>query len=304
MEVCKKLAVIVPTLDRPEKLDSFLRSVRMSSVAPSTVIIVESGSAGSKDVAARYGDLEIKHFMSERGITVQRNIGIKNLGSGHSLVAFFDDDIELFPDTLEKAVEYFDKAPASTAGASCNIVNHPRPKTTFFERFFLLGTDEVGRVLRSGFFGKICSVDRDYKVEWLQGCATFWRREALERGFDEWFKGYGHYEDVDFSYGVSRAHDLFVLAALRVTHNTAPIEDRAQFSMGKMQAVNRVYFVKKHKELSALSCYWACLGLFLKNIIFGLFLARKKYLERAAGVLAGMASSFFRAESSTDMIKK
>ncbi|MBF0216875.1 MAG: glycosyltransferase family 2 protein [Candidatus Omnitrophica bacterium] len=304
MNVCRKLAVIVPTLDRPEQLDAFLRSVRASRVAPSRVIIVESGSARSKDVAARYGELDIVHVMSDRGITVQRNIGIKNLGAGHGLVAFFDDDIELFPDTLEKAVEYFDKAPAGTAGASCNIVNHPRPKTTFFERFFLLGTDEVGRVLRSGFFGKICSADRDYKVEWLVGCATFWRREVLERGFDEWFRGYGHYEDVDFSYGVSREQDLFVLAGARVLHNTAHIEESAQFYMGKMQAANRIYFVKKHEELSIPLCYWACLGLFLKNILFGLFLARKKYLVRAGGVLAGIISAFFRAESSTARIKK
>ena len=128
-----------------------------------------------------------------------------------TLVAFFDDDVELCPDTIKIVIEFYSKNTDNIAGVACNNISHPRNKVSFMEKFFLVGSDKVGIILPSGFQSKLCSLDRDYQVHWLMGGATFWKRNIFDSyKFDEWFYGYAHYEDVDFSYQLTKKYKFII----------------------------------------------------------------------------------------------
>lgn len=300
----EKLAVIIPTKNRLNSLSRLLESISLQELQPAQIIIVDGGIVRAEKVINRFSKLHIDYVKAPCSLTAQRNIGINLLKKEITLVAFFDDDIELFPHTLDIVMKFFSKAADDIAGVACNNISYPRNKSLFLEKLFLLGSDSVGVVLPSGFQSVICSVEEDYQVQWIAGCAAFWRRDIFNNyKFDEWFYGYGHCEDIDFSFRVSKEYKLFVLKDAKIIHKTNAIEKRYEYSLGKMQVVNRVYFVKKHAELSLGLSYWACTGLFLKNMFLGTVGLKPKYFLRGLGILTGIFVSFFKHKRIKEKIK-
>lgn len=305
VRIDKGLAAIIPTKDRPEDLYNLLNSISRQGVWPGQIIIVDSGDKTLKNVISDFNFFDI-HYLKHKppSLPEQRNIGLGLLRDEIRIVSFFDDDISLCQNAIDTVMKFWQGSCADTAAVACNNISHPRDRVSFIERFFLIGSDRVGIVLPSGFQSKLCSLDRDYQVKWLIGGATFWRRDIFSSyKFDEWFCGYAHCEDIDFSYGVSKAYKLFVLRDARVIHLTKPIRSNYEYHMGVMQVANRVYFVKKHPELSLALCYWACLGLFLKNMFLGIIGCRPNYLLRGFGILAGIFTSFFKDTRIKEKIK-
>jgi len=301
----KRLAVIIPTKDRPQDIFLLLKSISTQEVWPAQIIIVDGGDANLENIVADFKHFNISYVRQKPpSLPMQRNIGLSYLKDNIEIAAFFDDDISLCDNMIDVVMKFWGNLDNDLAGVTCNNISHPRNRVSFFEKFFLIGNDKVGIILPSGFQSKICSLDKNYEVQWLLGGATFWRREIFKKyKFDEWFYGYAHCEDVDFSYQLSGAHRLIALSKARFIHMTKPIDRRNDYYLGKMQAVNRVYFVKKHNELSLFLCYWACVGLFLKNIFLVIFGLKPRYLARASGILVGIFTSFYKLERINEEIK-
>lgn len=302
----QRLAVIIPTKNRPKDIQFLLKSISEQEVWPDQIIIVDGGVESLESIIAGFKCFDIS-YVKERppSLPTQRNIGLGYLKDNIQVAAFFDDDISLCSDMICTAMKFLSTSGNNLAGVSCNNISHPRKSVSFFERFFFIGSNKVGIVLSSGFQSKICSLDKDYNVEWLLGGATFWRRDIFKKyKFDEWYYGYAHCEDVDFSYGLSGDYRLVALGKAKFIHNTKSIDLKNDYSLGKMQVVNRVYFVKKHNELSLFLCYWACAGLLLKNVFLGVFGLKSRYLIRALGVAAGALTSFFTLKRIKEEIKK
>ncbi len=99
-------------------------------------------------------------------------------------------------------------------------------------------------------------------TDWLSGGVTVWRSNIFqEYSFDEWFSGYGAYEDVDFSYRVGKKYRLAVNPCAKVQHLYMDTQKKANnYRIGKKEALNRLYFVKKHRELSVFRSLWASVG--------------------------------------------
>lgn len=293
----EKLGLIIPTKNRPEGLSQILESLSFQKFKPSQIVVVDGGEIAVQKLVKKFAGFPIDYVKAPCSLTIQKNAGLKALKKEISVVGFLDDDIQLCPYSIDIAMEFLLKSPDDIAGVSCNDISHPRNKTLFLEKIFLLGSDKVGVVLPSGFQSKICSVDDNYPVQWLMGGATFWKRDIFDLNkFDEWFYGYAHCEDIDFSYQISKRYKLFVLKDAKVIHNTRPVEKMYEYHLGKMQVVNRAYFVKKHPELSLILCYWACAGLLLKNIVLGTIGLRPRYLLRGLGILTGIISSCGRLD--------
>jgi hypothetical protein len=71
-----------------------------------------------------------------------------------------------------------------------------------------------------------------------------WRRQVLqEYKYDEWFQGYSYFEDVDFSYRVSRKYKLMIVADAKVQHLSPPVKEDRDYALGKCQVINRKYFL-------------------------------------------------------------
>lgn len=299
------LAAIIPTKGRPDDLRALLNSIHAQGIWPVQIIIIDGGDLPLEGIIRDFSFFDIVHVKQKPPSTpIQKNRGLSLLKKDIQAVAFFDDDIVLCPKAIERVFEFWDNRSDGIGGLGGNILNHSRLKTSFMEKLFLLGSDKVGIVLPSGFHSRICSLDRDYQVQWLMGGATFWKRDIIKKHkFDEWYYGYSHLEDSDFSYSLSKKCKLYAIKEAKFIHNTKPILRRYEYHLGKMQVVNRVYFVKKHREFSLILCYWACTGLFLKNLFLGTLGCKPRYLLRAVGILAGILTSFIKHKQITEKIK-
>jgi len=126
-------------------------------------------------------------------------------------------------------------------------------------------------------------------VRWLSGGATLWHRRVIrEFAYDEWFQGTGYLEDVDYSYTVGKVYRLAVVADARVQHFSYPVRKDRNYLLGKWQAVNRMYFVKKHKNFSIPLYYWSSVGELLLNLITGIWTRDLGRLGRAWGNCVGL----------------
>lgn len=300
----EKLAIIVPTRNRPDRLTRLLKSISLQEVYPEQIIIVDGGEISAEQVAGKFPELRIDYFKIPGSLTSKRNVSIKNLDREITLAAFFDDDVELKKDSLKNMMRFWESAPADAAGASFNNISDMHKKPNLFESVFLLNTIEPGRILNSGFQSKLCSLSKTTPVQWLAGGTTVWKRGVFDEFmFDEWFSGYALYEDVDFSFRVGKKHRLYVVPQAEIIHEFEHEKAQKSFLLGKIQVVNRLYFVSKNQELSKALCYWACTGLFLKNILLGTVAMKPKYLLRSLGIFAGIISSFVGLRSIKEEIK-
>lgn len=105
------ISVVIPTLGRTGEVDALLRSLASSAVAPHEVILVDQNASDLLDeiVARHSAELPIRHLkVCLRGLSRARNEGVRHATG--EIVCFPDDDCELFPDTLQRAVETLEKS--------------------------------------------------------------------------------------------------------------------------------------------------------------------------------------------------
>lgn len=292
----EKLGIIIPTKDRPDDLIRALKSIAGQEYHPDRVVVVDGGTAPIKDIVDNFRDFKAEYLrIFPPSLTVQRNAGIRHLIKDVTLIAFFDDDIVLEEGCLWNMMKFWEDAPAEVGGASFNLVNEIYKAPTFFQRFFLVNTDKPNKILRSGFQSKVSFVTETTAADWLVGCAMMYRGKVFnEFFFDEWFSGYSRYEDVDFSYRVGKKYKMYVVSGAEVLHLNKPEDLDFSFTLGKMEFVNRLYFVRKNPELSLPLCYWALFGIFMNNIVKGFIYMDRRYLYRAKGALAGFVSDLLK----------
>ena len=293
----QRMGIIIPTKDRPDELSRLLESITIQEIKPFQIIIVDGGQVPIRNILDRFFNLNIDYIRrTPPSLTAQRNAGIKALRGDITLVVFFDDDIVLEEGSLNNMIRFWESAPVDVGGASFNLINQIYKAPTVFERIFLVNTHEPNRILRSGFQGKISVVNENHRADWLIGCAMVFRKNIFEEFmFDERFSGYARYEDADFTYRVSKMYKMFVVADAKVRHLNKVEGLDFSFSLGKMEVINKIYFVKKHRDLSLVLCYWALFGILLNNILKNIFYGDRRYLYRARGNMAGLMHVWYNA---------
>ena len=192
------VSVIMCTCNRKELLHRFSKSLFEQSHLPDQYVIVDSSDV-PLDNDSEYRELivdicrirgiELVYRHSERGLTLQRNIGI-SLANG-DLLFFFDDDIVLSPNYLEILWLDMEKNPDYVGGmgmiSSFNQFTFARRLVNFVKGIFLL--------------------QHSYG---LSGGLTVYRRTIFEEFlFDEYYAKSGPLEDADFSRRVSFKYKLF-----------------------------------------------------------------------------------------------
>lgn len=288
-----KIAFIIPTKDRPEDLGNLLSSLQAQTYKPDQLIVVDGGSETVEGLTSNCDNLSIKYLrVYPPGLTKQRNAGVKALRSDITLVGFLDDDLTLEKDALEQMLKYWETASPEIGGSSFNLYHNVAPKPpnrfkTIFHRLFVTG-GEKGKILRSGCNTILSPVYEDTYVEWLSGGATVWKREIINNyKFDEWFAGYGHYDDVDFSYTVSHCYKLIVLSKAKANHYMRPINKKKYYIFCKGDIINRFYFVKKHHF--PLPCFYtAALGQITNYLFRVIFTNERADILKVLGNMAGL----------------
>lgn len=289
-----RLALVVPTKDRPEDLRKLLRSVATQTRLPDQLIVVDGSNSEVRHVLDEFPALVAEYVrVFPPSLSEQRNAGMKRLRPDITLAGYLDDDIVLEADALALMIQFWDHADADIGGAAFNITNAPTANWVGIKQPFGIDSTIPGKVLASGFPASIGYRNSDTYTDWLYGGATVWRKEVIERfSYDEWFLGTGFLEDVDFSFTVRRLYRLAVVASARLAHYSRPVKLENEWLLGKWQVVNRMYLVRKHKErgLSVRAAWIASIGLLLLNAGAALLTLNREYWSRARGNAAGIWS--------------
>lgn len=263
------LSLVVPTKDRPQDMRKLLTSISKQTRLPDEIIVVDGSKPTIDDVIVDFPDLKIKHVpVYPPSLPKQRNAGIAASKNKSGWLGFLDDDVVLEKTALEEIEKCIHSNGSNLKGIGLSILNQPVSQVNWYNSLFLIGDSSGGKVTKAGFPSAIPPATNDMSVEWLYGGATFWNVSVFENfSYDEWFQGTGYMEDVDFSYAVSKKHELKVCSKAQCYHNSHPIRRSRQLGMGEWQLTSWWYFVKKYKHFSYPLVFWGMTGVFLKNAL-------------------------------------
>jgi hypothetical protein len=262
--------VLIATKNRPTELALLLDSITKSSILPSKVVIVFAGIDINRIVSDYSSKLNIELIRSEISSQIfQKSEGIKALKSNDGWVLFLDDDVLIDSKAIEILANqyiYNDKY-SKHVGFGLAIKNINYRNLNFLSKIFLytckLYSFKPGAITKSGHPQSYLHQNYDSDVSWLNGISV-WRSDVLKTYINaDLIVDHSSYEDVIFSYNLSKTNKLRFLSDVIVTSQIqmAPqITSTHQFIHGSYL---RYYFVDKHKEFS--KC-WLLVAQIVRNI--------------------------------------
>ncbi len=294
------VAVAVCTLLRPESLVRFLESLADQSRLPDQLVVVDASPDTATEealrglAARRKAAGEIVYVRVGRplvGLTRQRNQALARVTT--DLVAFFDDDIILAPDCLER-MESVHRGESRSVGVAAAIENERSTPSALWRTRKLLGivsTLEPGRYVRSGMsipWGFLPPGPGVREGDWLPGGATMWRTEIARRlGFEEGFEGYGQSEDLEFSLRAGREGKLLLAAAARVRHEHVAAGRPNAFRKGYMAIYNRYVVHRRNRDARGWSGFSFVYGWTLDTLLLARHALYPSRWAGTAGEFAG-----------------
>lgn len=286
-----KIAFVVPTMNRPDDLRNMLESVVSQSCLPDQIVIVDAGDITVDQVVREFPSLNTVYLREyPPSLSRQRNVGMAAVDQSISLAGYIDDDIVFEPGTIEAMLKFWENSSSDVGGARFNIMNEGLPKLIWLRSLFLIESRTRGALMPSGFQSSISVMKDTTWVRWLSGGATIWRRSVIDEfKYDEWFQGTGYLEDLDYSFNVGIKYKMAVVADAQVQHLSHPLRKDMNYVLGKWQAINRMYFIRKHEQFSTALYYWAMLGEFCFNLLASISERNSSRLNRAWGNIAGLS---------------
>jgi glycosyltransferase involved in cell wall biosynthesis len=101
-----RVSVIIPVFEASRTLTGSLASIRASDYSDHEIIAADDGSTdGSSEILAREGVRTVRG--PHRGPAAARNRAVE--AARGEILFFTDADVEIFPDTLRRGVEHFDR---------------------------------------------------------------------------------------------------------------------------------------------------------------------------------------------------
>lgn len=292
--------MVIATKDRPKQLRAVLSNLCRQTYSAKQVIVVDGSDHPDPSFIKQFSDLNIDYVrVYPPGLTKQKNASLTAVRPEITLIGFIDDDIVLEEHSLEAMMTFWENSSDNLAGAGLNLTNVARSRSllkSLAKRLFFIDDMQFGKVLRSGLNTPIWNTATDKPVRWLGGGYTVWRKHVFDTfQFDEWYRGSGLGEDVNFSFQVGREYELAVVAKATATHSDHPTEAKEEFVLGKKQMTAWVYFVTGNPDLSLTMCLWGCVGTMLLNMVKGFSSLNPKLVLRSLGNLIGLASLACRA---------
>lgn len=268
-----KFTLIICTYMRPEPLLILLKSVQVQSLYPDEILIIDGSlNNETQSVLLKNQFKNLKYFLVDnenRGLTKQRNFGIKNVNNTTEIICFLDDDTVLEPDYFEELIKTFksDSSIFGVGGVAINENNwkpieegkkyNPK-KYYFFDEFvYKEGQRNVVRNflgLQSNLapgkmpnysHGRTCGFplnNKIHEVDLLIGMSMSFRKYVCDHiKFSKYFEGYGLYEDADFSLRALQFGKNVINTNVHLSHFHAASGRPNQYKYGKMVVRNGWY---------------------------------------------------------------
>lgn len=274
--------LIICTYKRPKALCTLLDSVQLQTVYPDEILIIDaSPDLKTREMLGKKSYKNLNYFLADeaqRGLTRQRNMGIKLADKSAEVICFLDDDTVLEPDYFEQLLKTYE-VHSEALGVGGYIINEVSWEKTSSGKFFRdefyfdgwkrkdgsrfvlrkrLGLDSNCPPAHFPEFGHGRSVSflppsgKIYEVEQFMGGVSSFRRNIFDTfSFSTFFEGYGLYEDADFTFRLSKAGKLYVNTAARLCHYHEAGGRPNHFLYGKMVVRNGWYVWRvKHTQPS------------------------------------------------------
>ncbi len=310
MYTSNDLAIIIPTKDRPEKIKDLLSSITSQNVQCRRIIIVDGGKS-IKDTILSYEELPMEYYLCDTpGQIIQRNLALSKLTDKDKLVAFFDDDLVLMPESIQCMIDMWNKVEKKTAGISFNIINNPPVKHSFFKTLIGMSNKNMGAILGSGYNVPISPIEKNIRTEWLCGGATVWRQEILKTYVNLAIKSrWAACEDIIFSYPISKLYPLYVCAGAKVRHehvydHNVKIDHKYY---GRTSTLWGLHFVEQNKTLSRIYFFYMVSSQILIRFCMGICLFKKDKFDFAIGQLTGLniaVKAFFKKKKIISLLEE
>ena len=322
-------SLIICTYQRPKPLLLLLKSVKKQSVYPNEILVIDGSLNNETKLIIEEKVFEnLKYFKvseSDRGLTKQRNFGVKKVLNTSEIVCFLDDDTVLEKNYFEKILETYQKLPDAigVGGIARNEnnwkFNSENLKTN--ARYFVLDGYYIKESSRNylrnllslnatGLSGTMPEFshgrtfsyplnDKIYPVDLLIGMSMSFRKSVFDKiNFSEYFEGYGLYEDADFSIKASRFGQNYVATSAILNHYHDSAGRPNQYKYGKMVIRNGYYVwrLKYPNPSFSAKLKWLLINLLLLTIRFmNVFTTKKRKasLQESVGRIVGLLSLIF-----------
>jgi GT2 family glycosyltransferase len=253
-----------------------LDSVALQSLLPDEILVIDGSPDDITSNLIKRQNLSVLKYYKvgekDRGLTKQRNYGIRRTDKEIELISFLDDDIILEPDYFEKLITTYSDYP-DAIGIGGYISNEVRWNRITAEADFTefkmdgyirkLGSRHLLRKklgllsecppgvmpeFSNGFsIGFLPPSGKTYPVEFFMGGAASYRKDIFEKlEFSDYFQGYGLYEDMDFCLRAGKYGKLYVNTSAKLYHFHEISGRPDYFKYGKM-VINNGWYVWRLK---------------------------------------------------------
>ena len=257
-----KVSIVIPTLNRCEKLRQCLTSLTSQLFKDFEIIVIDGGSTDETLIMLQ--EFQVKVIKQKgKGIANAENLGIHN--SKGEIIAFLDDDCIANPSWLSNLVKpYVVSSKVGGTGGAVRIGFTPATDPTKLSLFRYFGaiysnivlegcTSSIGVITRSGALTQnFDQGERLLEVDHVQGCNMSFSSNVIKTlgGLDEDYSGTGFRWETDLCIRVRKAgYKIMFNPEAEVFHNT----DHEKFLTPKYkyyEGRNDIYFFLKNLKPS------------------------------------------------------
>ncbi len=279
-----KITVIICTRNRFDDFRNTALSILLQKRLPDELVVVDSSDIQEIEGYLKSAKLpmSVKYIHSKPGLTLQRNVGIRN--SAGDILFFFDDDCELDVNYLAKVEDVFSRDVRGEIGAVGGRLENLYGNQTLTLKFrvelivfglirsiFGLEDHGSGRFRLSGMATFPHDSMNARYIDCLSGGLMAFRKEVFQKvEFDENMPGYGLMEDWAISKSTLDAgYKIYYEPSASLVHKESPQNRLNHFRWAEMTVINYNYLFQKNWSRDWFRWpfyYWALLGLIVINM--------------------------------------
>ena len=248
-------SVVIPTLKRPDRLTSVIRSLAACDPPPFEVVVVDGDPERSAEAVIGSEPLPLvcRYVPSRPGLPRQRNAGMD--AAAGDVICFFDDDVMVEPNIFGVVRDVFSRD--DVVGATGRVVETETRSIVGKHspvRALIPGGAAEGSFTRYGFPNRLVHLDRRQRIRFMHGSCMIVRADVARRvRCDEALTGYGLGEDEDFSYRVSSQGTIVFDPRIVVHHAKEGFGTRDLRAFNRTVVVNRAYLFRKNFPQTAIA---------------------------------------------------